>query len=171
MAVGEGGLDGVEDGGEVFADVGGEEAEDEDAVPLEEGVFAAVAAPGVFVGEVLGAVEFDGEVGFLAVEVDFHAAFLIEGDGESGVEAEAAAGGWEGLEAAVEEGFAGAAGVIGAGVRLGGVEEEIGEGAVDAVADEAADTAGVVAFPLGFDGEECLDRPAGGGALAGRRMV
>ncbi|MFT6864575.1 MAG: hypothetical protein ACJAVK_003143 [Akkermansiaceae bacterium] len=51
-------LDSIQDLVEVFAEVGGEEAEDEVAVFLEECVFAAIAAVGRWVVEVLVAVEF-----------------------------------------------------------------------------------------------------------------
>ncbi len=121
-------MDLVEDLPEVFGGVGGEEAEDEVAVLLQEGVFAAVTAPGVLVGEVLRAVEFDGEVRFGAEEVDFHRALLGEGDREFGIELEFSACGFEVLEALEEEGLCGAAGALDAlGARgwfCGGFEEK-----------------------------------------------
>lgn len=51
-------LNSVQDLIKVFAEVGGEEAEDEVAIFLEEGVFSAVAAVSGRVVEVLVAIEF-----------------------------------------------------------------------------------------------------------------
>ena len=56
------------------------------------------------------AVEFDDEAFFLAEEIDFHLAAFVEGNGKVPVELEFVFGGGEGLEALVEEFFAGASG-------------------------------------------------------------
>ena len=99
-----------------------------------------------------------------AEEVDFHGAALVEGDGEGLIEVELILGGGEGLEAFVEESFGGAAGFLRALGDVGGVDEELGQGLVYSVADEAADAGGVVLFPLGVEGKGDFDRPAGEGA-------
>lgn len=80
------------------------------------------------------------------------------------VEDELILGSGEGLEAFEEEFLAGAAGFLGALGFVGGVDEELSEGLVDAVADEAADAGGVILFPLRIEGEWDLDGPAGEGA-------
>ena len=163
-----GAQDGVEGVVEVFADVVGEQAENEIAVLLEERVFGAVGAVGVGVVEVLRAVNFDGEVKGGTEQIDFHVGIAAESNGEADVELEAIASGGEGLKSAVEEGFAGAAG---AGFALGtgldgacGVYEQVTEVGIDAIADQALDAGGVVAFPFGVDGERELLGPAGNGA-------
>lgn len=92
--------------------------------------------------------------------VDFHGAAVVEGDGEVLVEVELIFGGGEGLEAFEEEFFAGATGFSGGLGAVGGVDEELSQGLVDAITDEAADAGGVVLFPLGIEGEGDLDGPA-----------
>lgn len=168
----EGTEDAVEDGVELFADVFGEESQDEVAVLLEEVVLAAVTAVGLGAGEMVGTVEFDGEAGGFAEEVDFHAAGAVEGNGEVGVEAEAVRGGGKGLQAAKEEGFGGAAGPVGAlGIRWHGSRHLCEQGCqwlVDAVPDQALHTGCVVALPLRIGGQRNVDRQPGT-ALAGRR--
>ena len=158
----------IKDVVEVFAKVIGEEPENEVTVQLQEGVFAAVAAVGGGVGEVLESVEFDDEAGGGAEKIDFHFAVFVEGDGEPGVELEVSGELGVGFEAAVEKGFAGAAGTggsLGIGSRgAGDVDEKLGEGRIDTVTNEAADTGGVVGFPLRGDGEQHGGRPAGEGA-------
>ncbi|MFT6864576.1 MAG: hypothetical protein ACJAVK_003144 [Akkermansiaceae bacterium] len=99
-----------------------------------------------------------------AEEVDFHGAAVVEGDGEGLVELELILGGGEGLETFEEEFFGGAAGFVWTLGLVGGVDEELGQGLIDAVADEAADAGGVVLFPLGVEGKGDFDRPAGEGA-------
>ncbi len=61
LSVGDAAEDGVEGGVEILSEIFGEEAEDEAAVLLEQHVFAAVAAVGFRVGEVLRTVYLDGD--------------------------------------------------------------------------------------------------------------
>ena len=68
----EGGLNLVEDLVEISCNIRSQEAKDNEAVLLQEEVLMAIAAPSVFVGEMLGTVEFYGEARFAAEEGDFH---------------------------------------------------------------------------------------------------
>lgn len=124
---------------------------------LEEDVLAAVAAIGIWVAEMLIAIELDDEARGGAEEIDFHAAAVVEGDGKAGVEFEFVTGGRKTLEALIEKTLAGTAGL---GVmRPGDMDEESGQRWIDAIADEAADAGGVVAFPLRIERERNLNGP------------
>jgi hypothetical protein len=157
-------LDPIQNLVEVFAEVGGEETEDEVAVFLEEGVFPAVAAIGCRVVEVLVSIEFEDESEIDAEEIDLHDAAIVEGDGEVLVEAELVFGGGEGLEAFEEKFLAGAAGFSGSLSDVGRVDEELGKRLINTVTDEPPDAGGVVLFPLWIKWEGNLDRPTGQGA-------
>jgi hypothetical protein len=83
--------DGIEDGVEVFYDIGGEESEDEDAVLLEKPVFVTVATPCLRIAEVLAPVNLDSQFGFGTKEIHFHCSGWAEGDREFCVHAEPSA--------------------------------------------------------------------------------
>ena len=81
---------GVERAIQMFTEILGEETQDMDAVFLEQGVLAAVAAVGGRVREVLGAIDLDGKLESSAEEIDFHFAPAVKGDWQLGIEPEEA---------------------------------------------------------------------------------
>ena len=76
----EGAVNGVERGIEAFRQIFGEETQDVAAVFLEQSVLATVAAIGGGVGEVLRAVDLDGELEPGAEQIYLHLAPVVEGD-------------------------------------------------------------------------------------------
>ena len=102
-------------------------------------LLAAIAAIGFDVAHMLGTVEFDGQAGVVAEEVDFHLAMAVKRQGKFRVKSEAAGGCRQGLEPPIEKSLRGAAATDGAvGIvreGVGGVRKQIRERRVDAVTD------------------------------------
>ena len=108
-------------------------------------------------GEVLVAIEFDDQVCGGTEEIDFHVAAVVERDGELDVELEFVLGVRKTLQALIEEALTGTAGLR--VMRLGDMDKELCQGRIDAIVDEAADTGGVVGFPLWIERERNVRGP------------
>lgn len=129
-------------------------------------VLATGAAVGVGIGEVGGGVEFDGEMVVGRKKGYFEVGVGAARDGEAGVGTEVSMGGWEGIEALMEEAQGGGSGIReGGGASLSrGPHEKVGEGGIHAVAAESADAFGMGFLPGGLDRQRDIGGPSCGGS-------
>ena len=104
--------DGVEHRVEMLAHVFGQEPQDEVAVLLQQAVLAAIAAVGLGIGQVLPAVEFDGDARLGAQQIDFHLPPAVKGNRQLGVQAEPAGGFRQRLQPPVQERLGGTAAAV-----------------------------------------------------------
>ena len=88
----DGAEDGIECDVQMLAEVLGKEAQDKAAVLLEQRILATVAAVGGGIGQVLRAVDLDGDLQLRAEQVDLDLAPAIEGKRQLGIEAEESGG-------------------------------------------------------------------------------
>ena len=149
---------------EMLSDVCGEESQDEIAVLLEEGVFAPVAAVGIYIGQVLVVVQFEDEAQLSTQEIHFHVTGVIKRDWQLDVEPKMVFGSRQCLQAAIEERFTGAPGPSFA-FRLGGwiprrVQEHAAQRHIHSIANEPANAGGVVPFPFRIKRQWHFDRPS-----------
>ena len=68
---------------EILCQVFGEKSQHEIPILLQQLVFAPVATVSDRIGQVLRAVQFNGDAGVFAQEIDFHSAAAIERNGQA----------------------------------------------------------------------------------------
>jgi uncharacterized integral membrane protein len=72
------------------AEIVGKEAQHEVAAGLEKSVFAAIPAIGGSIAKMLGTINFDNEFCFRTEQINLRLTTIIEGNGQSFIETEAA---------------------------------------------------------------------------------
>src|SRR5262249_26377160 len=111
-----------------------------------------VSAIGFGIREMLPSVKLDDQSAFGTEQIDFHPSLCLEWDRKFCVEQKAAGGCGKRLQTPIKECLGGAAcsgktfGI--AGRSSGRVNEEVGQGHVNTIANEPTDARGVVLFPF-----------------------
>lgn len=144
--MGHGSLDRIKHAVEIFTKVLRQKTQNEVSVFLEENILSSVPTIRVSIFEMLITVQLDDDFLRGTNEIDFHAASVIEGYWQKGVEKESILGGGQALQAVIKKALAGTPSLW--VMRLGNMDKEPGERGIHAVSDQASHAGGIILFPL-----------------------